>query len=140
MNYYKSILKHSKIPIIFYLITLCFNLSACTDNQSTNEASFDAHIIFSSRRWWNYDIFISNVYANETVQLTKNKFIDFNPALSYDLRTLAFISDRDGNREIYLTDLEWLDGYTNWRAKNLRNITNSTENEWTPVFSPLIIK
>ena len=66
----------------------CFNLSACTDNQSTNEASFDTHIIFSSRRWWNYDIFISNVYANETAQLTKNKVYRFNPSF------IATISER----------------------------------------------
>ena len=46
-------------------------------------------------------------------------------------KNFIFVSDRDGNREIYITDLEWLDGYTQWRVNNLRNLTNSNENDWT---------
>ena len=34
-------------------------------------------------------------------------------------------------------DLQWLDGYTQWRANNLTNLTNSTENDWTPAYSPV---
>ena len=29
-----------------------------------------------------------------------------------------------------------MDGYSQWRGNNLKNITNTVENEWTPVFSP----
>ena len=70
-------------------------------------------------------------------QVTKNKFIDFNPAISPDAKKLAFVSDRSGNRDIFIADLEWLDGHTQWIAKNLTNITNSSENDWTPAFSPI---
>ena len=61
--------------------------------------------------------------------ITKNKYIDFNPAISSDSKKLAFVSDRDGNREIYIADLEWLDGYTRWVARDLSNITNTPEND-----------
>jgi Tol biopolymer transport system component len=49
---------------------------------------------------------------------------------------LAFVSDRDGNREIYTVDLVWMDGYTQWEGRNLTNVTQSSGHDWTPKFSP----
>ena len=120
--------------IIFLLFAL---LIGCEKNNNPEEQYIDPHIIFSSRRWWNYDIYIADIYAASMTHITKNKYIDFNPTISPDSKKLAFISDRDGNREIYVADLEWLDGYTRWSAKNLLNITKSPENDWTPSFSPI---
>ena len=77
-----------------------------------NESYIDPHIIFTSRRWWNYDIYITDVYGGYMTHLTKNKWLDFNPVISNDGTKLAFVSDRDGNREIYTVDLVWMDGYT----------------------------
>ena len=122
----------------FYFIFIVFMFNEGCDSITKIEYPFiDKSIVYSSRRWWNYDIFIKDVYGANTTQLTKNKFIDFNPSVSRDSNFLAFISDRDGNREIYICELEWLDGYSQWRASNLRNITNSSLNDWTPVFSPI---
>ncbi len=119
------------LNILFVLIFFsCENYSAVNNNY------IDPQIIFSSRRWWNYDIFISDIYAGKMTQLTKNKWIDFNPSISPDGERLLFVSDRSGNRDIYVTNLEWMDGYTQWRASNLVNLTNSDENDWTPIFSP----
>ena len=123
-------IKAVKFALILFLIG-CENSNFVQNNYS------DPQIIFSSRRWWNYDIFIHDMYSGNSTQLTKNKWIDFNPALSNDNGKLLFISDRDGNREIYCIELEWLDGYSQWRGKNLTNLTNSSENDWTPVFSPV---
>jgi Tol biopolymer transport system component len=103
----------------------------------SNDSYIDPHIIFSSRRWWNYDIFITDIYGNNITHLTKNKWLDFNPAISANGKKVAFISNRDGNREIYTVDLIWMDGYTQWKGENLTNLTKSEENEWTPRFSPL---
>jgi len=126
MNYNKNVI------LLFLLLLL-----GCENKSSIQDQYIDPQIIFSSRRWWNYDIFISDIYGGYTTQITKNKWIDFNPSISHDTKKLLFISDRDGNRDIYITDLEWLDGYTQWRAKNLKNLTNSIENDWTPIFSPI---
>ena len=126
-------MKFNKKIIFSFLIFLI----GCESDTTTRNEYIDPQIIFSSRRWWNYDIFIHDIYAGNSTQITKNKWIDFNPALSKDNDRLLFISDRDGNREIYSVELEWLDGYSQWRGKNLRNLTNSSENDWTPVFSPI---
>jgi len=118
-----------------FLIIL--NLFGCENSSSIQNQYIDPQIIFSSRRWWNYDIFISDIYNGHITQLTKNKWIDFNPSISPDSKKLLFVSDRDGNREIYKANIEWLDGYTQWRGNNLKNLTNSTEHDWTPVYSPV---
>lgn len=40
---------------------------------------------------------------------------------------IAFISDRDGNQEIYVMDS---------RGGNQRRLTNTPDNEWDPAWSP----
>ncbi len=127
--------KSKFLTIILFSIHFTFN--GCESKSFIEREYIDPHIIFSSRRWWNYDIFITDLYASNTSQITKNQWIDFNPSISPNSDKILFISDRDGNREIYISDLEWLDGYTGWRAKTLINITNSIENDWTPVYSPI---
>ena len=124
--------KKSNLSLLLALLII-----GCENTSSNIDSYIDPQIIFSSRRWWNYDIFIHDIYASRSTQLTKNQWIDFNPSISSDSRKLLFVSDRDGNREIYSIELEWLDGYTQWRGKNLTNLTNSKENDWTPSFSPI---
>ena len=88
------------------LVFFSFFLESCSKTGVVEEPYIDPHIIFSSRRWWNYDIFITDVFGGHTTQLTKNKWLDFNPAVSSDGSKLVFVSDRDGgNREIYAVDL-----------------------------------
>ena len=123
--------------IFFLVFFLVFSGYSCSKNESIADNNIDPQLIFSSRRWWNYDIFISNIYGGKTTQLTKNKWIDFKPTLSHNFKKIAFISDRSGNRDIYTAELIWLDGFIQWRADSLKNITNSNENNWTPVFSPI---
>tara|TARA_Y100000768_G_scaffold383984_1_gene367122 strand:- start:4690 stop:5772 length:1083 start_codon:yes stop_codon:yes gene_type:complete len=130
----KHLNKKTKWISIFFILIHFF---ACDNNTLTQNQYIDPQIIFSSRRWWNYDIFISDIYNSNVTQLTKNKWIDFNPSISNDSKKLLFVSDRDGNREIYITNLEWLDGHMKWRGSNLVNLTNSNENDWTPSFSPV---
>tara|TARA_Y100000748_G_scaffold34750_1_gene25686 strand:+ start:384 stop:1454 length:1071 start_codon:yes stop_codon:yes gene_type:complete len=125
------------LRFILYFSFSIFYLSCENSGGFIEDDFIEPQIIFSSRRWWNYDIFISDLSGGNTTQITKNKWIDFNPSISRDSKKLSFVSNRDGNREIYIVDLEWMDGYSQWTASNLRNITNSTENEWTPVFSPI---
>ena len=119
------------------LVYVLIFFSGCENTGNIQTTYIDPQIIYSSRRWWNYDIFIGDIYGGNTTQITKNKWIDFNPAISRDSKKIAFISDRDDNREIYIGDLHWIDGYNQWRVGNLSNITKSIENDWTPVFSPV---
>ena len=125
-----------KYLLILIGIVLLMIPSGCSKTGIVEEPYIDPHIIFTSRRWWNYDIFIADVYAGHMTHLTKNKWLDFNPAISNDGSKLAFVSDRDGNREIYALDLIWMDGYTQWEGRNLTNITQTAGHDWTPKFSP----
>ena len=118
-------------------IFISFQFTGCEGSKPSEDQYIDPHIIFSSKRWWNYDIFIADIFGGNITQLTKNRWIDFNPSISPDGTKLTFISDRDGNREIYLFHLNWLDGYSQWVGNNLTNLTNSAESDWTPVFSPI---
>jgi len=124
-----------------YLLILTGILSlmppiGCSKTGFVEEPYIDPHIIFTSRRWWNYDIYITDVYGGHMTHLTKNNWLDFNPAISNNGTKLAFVSDRDGNREIYTVDLIWMDGYTQWEGRNLNNITQTASHDWTPKFSP----
>tara|TARA_Y100000590_G_scaffold452258_1_gene595011 strand:- start:644 stop:1753 length:1110 start_codon:yes stop_codon:yes gene_type:complete len=123
------------MPVNIMLI-IFLSLQSCEKSGVMKNPYIDPQIIYSSYRWWNYDIFISDIYGGHTTHLTKNKWIDFNPSISYDGTKLAFISERDNNREIYIMDLVWLDGYAQWEGKNLQNLTETNGNEWSPRFSP----
>ena len=113
MKYFNAAFSRITLSYIFLIFF------SCDSSSFTQSEYIDPHIIFSSRRWWNYDIFIHDIYGGHSTQLTKNKWIDFNPAISPDLKKLLFVSDRDGNREIYSVELEWTDGYSQWRGNNL---------------------
>ena len=134
-------MKHNIKQIIIIFLSLLTSISHTGCKNSgvgvIEEAYIDPHIVFTSRRWWNYDIFIADTYNSHITHLTKNKWLDFNPTVSFDGSKLAFISDRSGNREIYVMDLIWMDGYTQWEGRNLTNITMTSENDWTPTFSPI---
>ena len=122
---------------LLFLFSLFFFIPTSCEKIGVMEESYiDPHIIFTSRRWWNYDIYITDIYGNNITHLTKNQWLDFNPEISPNGKKLAFISNRDGNREIYTVDLTWMDGYTQWEGKNLTNISETIENDWTPKFSP----
>ncbi len=121
---------------LFIISMFIFFQISCEKSAGYEEPYIDPHIIFTSRRWWNYDIYITDIYGVYMTHLTKNKWLDFNPEISPDGKKLIFISNRDGNREIYTVDLVWMDGYIKWKGDNLKNITKSIENDWTPKFSP----
>ena len=87
--------------------------------QITNNDSVDfdptwspdsKHIAFSSTRTGNRDIFAMldlscpewTAACPGSLQLTTNLANDSNPAWSPDGERIAFVSDRDGNREIYV--------------------------------------
>ena len=50
------------------------------------------------------EIWIANVATGERYQLTNSKKSSLNPQWSPDSKRIAFISDRDGKRQIYERD------------------------------------
>jgi Tol biopolymer transport system component len=136
---YQWIQRVGALGLVFFSFFLesCSKIGSPYNSGVAEEPYIDPHIIFTSKRWWNYDIYITDIYGGHMTHLTKNNWLDFNPAISSDGTKLAFVSDRDnGNREIYTVDLVWMDGYTQWEGRNLTNITQTSGHDWTPKFSP----
>jgi len=65
--------------------------------------------------------------GREVTQLTDNPAIDDYPVWSRDGRSIAFVSDRDGNNEIYIMNAD---------GTNPRNLTNHPAFDISPAWSP----
>ena len=93
--------KKTKKLIIYTVFSL---MIGCEEQSNTiNNPNIDPHIVFSSRRWWNYDIYLTDVYNSSMSHITKNKYIDFNPAVSPDSKNLhSFLTEMVIGRYIFL--------------------------------------
>ena len=112
------------------------NVVHLTTEQDTDPAwsPNGDHIVFVRRAGSNSDIYIVSRLKNKTWQddseltrLTQHPEDELSPAWSPNSKTIAFVSYRDGNAEIYTMDT---DG-----SKQLR-FTNNQADDLTPVWSP----
>ena len=92
-----------KYLLILIGIVLLMIPNGCSKMGVVEDPYIDPHIIFTSRRWWNYDIFITDIYGGHMTHLTKNKWLDFNPAVSPDGSKLAFVSVPPRENDIKLS-------------------------------------
>ena len=60
-------------------------------------------------------------------RVTTSESVEYWPSLSLDGSNIAFSTDRDGNWEIYVMDID---------STNQIRVTNTTYNEWRAVWSP----
>ena len=93
----------------------------------------DGAILFTNDQDGDVEIFV--VEADGTVvnadgtnvrQLTNNTYSDVFPSWSPDGTQIAFASDRDGDREIFVMNAD---------GTNVRQLTNNTYNDWFPSWS-----
>lgn len=71
---------------------------------------------------------VSAEKGGEAKRITDHPYRDFDPHWSPDGKKLAFISERDGNREIYIVDIQ---------TKELKRLTNTPDAaETSPKWSP----
>lgn len=87
--------------------------------------SIEGRILFHSIRSGNLDIY--RIDKNGVVRLTDNPARDERPVWSPDGTKIAFISDRDGNNEIYLMDAD---------GENQRRVTFNEWDDKNPSWSP----
>jgi Tol biopolymer transport system component len=85
------------------------------------------HIVFSSRRDRDYEIYVMNADGSDQRRLTHSRGIDTNPVFSPDGRRIAFTSNRDGNYQIYVMDAD---------GGNPRWVTRSSERSDFPCWHP----
>src|SRR5262245_35384913 len=58
-------------------------------------------IAFASQTPRGWDIYVTDVATRKATKLTDNPALDFNAAAAPDGKRVAFVSERDGNMEIY---------------------------------------
>ena len=86
-------------------------------------------IAYTSYRRGYPDIYVSYIYQGKMDQPTggTDRVHNFLPAFSPDGSRLAFMTNRDGNMEIYTVGRD---------GSNLRRVTNNPGNDSTPTWSP----
>jgi TolB protein len=72
-------------------------------------------------------IIVSNVYQGTRETLTDDKSSAYSPAFSPDGGRIAFVSQRDGDSEIYVMNRD---------GSNVRRLTNNSAIDSTPTWSP----
>jgi Tol biopolymer transport system component len=93
-----------------------------------------ARIAFESDRAGNPEIYVmdvqdalQDVLSHEPVNVTDNPADDLWPSWSPAGDQIAFVSQRDGNREIYVVNAD---------GSGLTNLTDHPDAEWRPYWSP----
>jgi Tol biopolymer transport system component len=93
-------------------------------------------IAFFSDRDGNWEIYVTlaphasagvNADGSNVRRLTNHPGQDHSPAWSPDGARIAFVSERDGNEEIYLMNPD---------GANLRRLTHNKAEDWFPAWSP----
>jgi Tol biopolymer transport system component len=65
--------------------------------------------------------------GSSQTNLSNNAELDYPPVFSPDSSKIAFMSNRDGNFEVYIMNAD---------GSGLKNLSNNMAHEWKPVFSP----
>lgn len=82
----------------------------------------------------NAEIYALNPAEGRLLNLTRNAANDWSPAWSPDGTTIAFVTSRDGNAELYLMQNCLI--VTGSCDRNLRRLTNNPGNDSSPSWSP----
>jgi Tol biopolymer transport system component len=72
-------------------------------------------------------ISIANIDGSNLIQLTNNDAENWHPEVSSDGRKIAFMSDRDGNHEIYVMNID---------GSDQTRLTFNEVDDWYPSWSP----
>jgi len=92
-------------------------------------------IVFSAAWDADLDIYLLDINRHTTFNLTRNLENDWQPAWSPDGMQLAFVSDRDGNRDIYIMNVGCRDFFTACDP-HVRRLTDNPATDFDPAWSP----
>ncbi|WP_176714187.1 PD40 domain-containing protein [Orenia metallireducens] len=89
------------------------------------ESKREAKFFFVSDKEKSKSIYVTDIYAKNVVKLTDDKGDDWAPNWSADGEQLLFLSNRDGNTNIYVMNAD---------GSNLRQVTFTTTDKESPVW------
>ncbi len=104
------------------------SFSGANDNQAAISPD-GSRIVFVTVRHGigNAEIYTSDLDGSDLDRLTTNGDMDVWPTWSPDGSQIAFISNRDGDNDLFVMNVDGL---------NQTNISNTTAHEWSPDWSP----
>ena len=76
---------------------------------------------------WKWDIFLTDSKGEQVRNITRSNSNDFASTISPDGGRICFVSDRDGDLDLYIMNI---------KTGRTVNITNTTEDEFSPHWSP----
>ena len=85
----------------------------------------DGRLLFQSKASPS-QISIANIDGSNVIQLTNDDTNNMSPKVSPDGSQIAYLSNRDGNQEVYIMDLD---------GSNQKRLTFNRVEEWDPAWS-----
>ena len=110
-----------KVQIISLFIILFFWI--CFGPSQSYQS--EQQILWYTARDNNHEIYISNLDGSNFSNLTKHPASDKLPQFSPNGSQMIFLSDRDGDSDLYIADLVWMGGYTYFIIENVINLSNN---------------
>lgn len=82
-----------------------------TLTPTVSEEAYPGEIAYTScgkgnDDWQSCEIYIAQAYGDSPIRLTNNNYLDLSPSWSPDGSRIAFVTERDGNSEIYVMNAE----------------------------------
>ena len=59
-----------RFSLVYVILAASLFLQSCEKAGVMKDPYIDPHIIFSSYRWWNYDIFIADIYGGHILPIS----------------------------------------------------------------------
>ena len=109
----------------FAVLGIVATLSAA-EQQGTSESQPEGTIAFSSLAPRDWDLYLCDADGAH-LQLTRHRALDFNAAFSPDGQKIAFVSERDGNMEIWTMNID---------GSDRQRLTNEFALDDHPTWSP----
>lgn len=117
----------SDIYLVKYDGTVVKKITSRYMNNDPDFSPTGEHLIFSSDRDGDDELYLYDLKTGSTTQLTDNNFADFSPAFSANGMEAVFVTNRDGNWEIYKINVH---------NKKTMRLTNNQIWDGFPSYSP----
>ncbi len=88
------------------LVALMGTATAIADRAASDEGSLQGTIAFSSLAPRGWNVYLLDRETGQTRQLTDHPALDYNANFTADAQQVLFVSERDGNLELYRVGLD----------------------------------